>query len=95
MTDEFDDFARSLQSQIYEETRKAYGQVAFERWRKPLYVGVMHSPEGYGRIKGTCGDTMEIFLRIDGSRIGVAGLGGLGSQVAIAEHQHAGQQGRG
>ena len=31
MTDEFDDFARGLQTQILEETRKAYGQVAFER----------------------------------------------------------------
>jgi nitrogen fixation NifU-like protein len=69
MAEEFDDFARSLQSQIYEETREAYGQVAFERWRKPLYVGVMPNPEGYGRVTGTCGDTMEIFLRFEKGRV--------------------------
>jgi nitrogen fixation NifU-like protein len=69
MVDEFDDFARALQDQIYEETREAYGQVAFERWLRPLYVGVMPNPEGYGRVTGTCGDTMEIFLRFEKNRV--------------------------
>jgi nitrogen fixation NifU-like protein len=69
MTDEFDDFARALQSQIHEETREAYGQIAFERWLKPLYVGVMRDPDGYGRVTGTCGDTMEIFLRFEKDRV--------------------------
>jgi nitrogen fixation NifU-like protein len=59
MTDDFDDFTRGLQSQVYEETRKAYGQVAFERWLKPLYMGGMRDPDGYGRIIGTCGDRFE------------------------------------
>jgi nitrogen fixation NifU-like protein len=65
MSDDFDDFARELQNQIHEETRKTYGQVAFERWLKPLYVGVMDDPDGYGRVTGSCGDTMEIFLRFE------------------------------
>jgi nitrogen fixation protein NifU and related proteins len=65
MADELDDFVRALQDQIYEETKEAYGQVAFERWLKPLYVGVLPNPEGYGRLTGTCGDTMEIFLRFE------------------------------
>lgn len=65
MSDELDDFARELQNQIYEETRKTYGQVAFERWLKPLYVGVMDDPDGYARVTGSCGDTMEIFLRFE------------------------------
>jgi nitrogen fixation NifU-like protein len=69
MADEFDDFTRELQDQIYEETRKAYGQVAFERWLKPLYVGTMSDPDGYGRVTGTCGDTMEIFLRFGNQKV--------------------------
>jgi len=68
-TDEFDDFVTSLQSQINDETREAYGQVAFERWLKPLYMDGMHDPDGYGRITGTCGDTMEIFLRFEKDRV--------------------------
>lgn len=69
MAEEFDDFARSLQSQMYEETREAYGQVAFERWLRPLFVGDMRDPDGYGRVTGRCGDTMEIFLRFEGDRV--------------------------
>ncbi|MDD5205296.1 MAG: iron-sulfur cluster assembly scaffold protein [Desulfobacterales bacterium] len=69
MTDDFDDFTRGLQSQIYEETRKAYEQVAFERWLKPLYMGGMRDPDGYGRIIGTCGDRMEIFLKFEKDRV--------------------------
>jgi len=45
------------------------GQVAFERWLKPLYVGTMRNPDGYGRVTGTCGDTMEIFLRFEKDRV--------------------------
>jgi nitrogen fixation NifU-like protein len=69
VADEFDYFAKTLQNQINKETREAYGQVAFERWLKPLYVGVMPNPEGYGCVKGTCGDTMEIFLRFEKERV--------------------------
>jgi nitrogen fixation NifU-like protein len=69
MADEFDDFAKALQEQINEETREVYGQIAFERWLKPLHVGVLPNPEGYGRITGTCGDTMEIFLRFEDGRV--------------------------
>jgi nitrogen fixation NifU-like protein len=69
MTDELDNFARELQDQINEETREAYGQVAYERWLKPLYVGVMSDPDGYGRVTGTCGDTMEIYLSFEKGRV--------------------------
>jgi nitrogen fixation protein NifU and related proteins len=69
MADELDDFAKALQDQIYQETREAYGQVAFDRWLKPLYIGVLPNPEGYGRVTGTCGDTMEIFLEFETERV--------------------------
>jgi nitrogen fixation NifU-like protein len=69
MDDEFDDFARELQNQIYEETKEAYGPVAFDRWLHPKYMGAMKDPDGYGRVKGTCGDTMQIFLRFEGERV--------------------------
>jgi len=65
MADEFDDFTRALQDQIYEETRVAYGELAFERWLNPLYAGVIHDADGSGSITGTCGDTMEIFLKFE------------------------------
>ena len=46
-----------------------YGVPAFERWLKPLYRGALDDPDGYARVTGPCGDTMEIFLRFDKDRI--------------------------
>ncbi len=51
------------------ETRSAYGDVAFQRWLKPLYMGTMDNPDGYGRVKGTCGDTMQIFMKFEDDKV--------------------------
>lgn len=69
MTDKFDDFAVKLQDQILKETREAYGQMAFERWLSPLYLGALDNPDGHGRLTGSCGDTMEIFLKFERERV--------------------------
>ncbi len=72
MTEKLDDFLDALQLRIDEETRESYGQVAFERWREPLYMGIMENPDGCARITGSCGDTMQMFLRFDGEKVGEA-----------------------
>ena len=63
-----DDFVEDLQDQIYEETKAAYGDVAFERWMNPLYMGSIENPDGYGRVTGSCGDTMQIFLKFENDK---------------------------
>jgi nitrogen fixation NifU-like protein len=72
MNDRIDDFISGLQERIFEETRTAYGEVGFQRWRKPLYRGAMEDADGYGRLTGTCGDTMQIFLKLEKDRVKVA-----------------------
>ena len=69
MSSELDDFVQDLQNRIYDETREAYGDVAFERWLNPLYMGSIDNPDGYGRVTGSCGDTMQIFLKFKNDRI--------------------------
>jgi nitrogen fixation protein NifU and related proteins len=69
MTDDFDHFVQDLQNQIFEETRAAYGEVAFQRWLKPLHMGAIQDADGYGRVTGTCGDTIEIFLSFEKDRV--------------------------
>ena len=64
-----DDFLRELQEQIYEDTRRIYGEAVYARWRDPLYMGVIENLDGHGRIAGTCGDTMQIFLRFENERV--------------------------
>lgn len=67
--DELDDFVEKMQAKIFEETREDYGEVAFNRWLNPKYMGPMENPDGYARVKGSCGDTMEIFLRFENDKV--------------------------
>ena len=69
MSKDLDNFVKGLQNQIFEETRAAYGDVAFERWIKPLYMGGINNPDGYGRITGSCSDTMQIFLKFENDKV--------------------------
>ncbi|MGB2689489.1 MAG: iron-sulfur cluster assembly scaffold protein [Desulfobacterales bacterium] len=68
MSKDFDDFVEGLQDQIFKETRAVYGDIAFQRWLNPLYVGRINNPDGYGRVTGSCGDTMEIFLKFENGK---------------------------
>jgi nitrogen fixation NifU-like protein len=72
MGDELDDFVSGLQNQILEETRAEFGDVAFERWQNPLYAGAINNPDGHGRITGSCGDTMQIFLKFKKNKVKAA-----------------------
>lgn len=66
---DFDNFVNNLQEQIFDEARQAYGEKGFHRWRNPRFNGRMNCPDGYARITGECGDTMEIFLKFENDRV--------------------------
>jgi len=67
--DKLDIFIENLQGQIFEETKKAYGESGFKRWRNPLYCGRIENSDAHAKIKGQCGDTMEIFLKFGNHRV--------------------------
>lgn len=69
MMNDFDDFVNDLQNRIFDEAKEAYGEKGFQRWRNPLYNGRMASPDGYARVTGKCGDTMEIYLKFENNRV--------------------------
>jgi nitrogen fixation NifU-like protein len=65
-------FIEELKKEILEETKRAYGEKAFHRWMNPLYEGALANPDGYACLRGSCGDTMEIFLKFDGEHVSQA-----------------------
>ena len=69
MKNPMDDFVDKLQEQIFEETRKVYGEEVFNRWQNPRFMGRMTGASSVGRITGTCGDRMEIYLRIRNDKV--------------------------
>ncbi len=86
MSDELENFIDGLQNQIFEETRASYGNAAFERWLHPQYIGVIDNPDGYSRITGSCGDTMEIFIKFENGKVKEATFqtSGCGASVVCA-----------
>jgi nitrogen fixation NifU-like protein len=64
MNDPFEKFTDHLQQEINEEVIQTYGEQVYERWRNPRFRGQMERPTGYSRTTGSCGDTVEVFLRV-------------------------------
>ncbi|WP_372678608.1 iron-sulfur cluster assembly scaffold protein [Desulfosarcina sp.] len=69
MADHLDAFIENLQQRIFDETREAFGEVGFQRWRNPRYRGPLDAPDSRARVTGKCGDTMQIFLKFENNRV--------------------------
>jgi nitrogen fixation NifU-like protein len=65
----FDRMVEEIQRQIIEEERATYSQRVIEEYYSPKNLGRMSDPDAVGIVHGWCGDTMEIYLRMNGSRI--------------------------
>jgi len=60
---------KELEESVMQDMRKAYSEEAIDHFLNPRNLGQIESPDGFGRVTGPCGDTMEIYLRVDGGRI--------------------------
>jgi len=60
---------KELEESVVQDMRKAYCEEAIDHFLSPRNLGQIESPDGVGRVTGPCGDTMEIYLRVDGGRI--------------------------
>jgi NifU-like protein involved in Fe-S cluster formation len=72
MPDKLDEFVDDLQQQVIEEAREKYSESVVQRWVNAPGHGRMATPDGRARVTGPCGDSMEIFLRVEGRRIAEA-----------------------
>jgi len=69
MGSDFDKFADSLQKTILQQMAETYSRKVMEIFLNPKNIGQMDKPDGYGRVTGPCGDTMEIYLRVKDDKI--------------------------
>ncbi len=47
------------------QTESAYSETAIDHMRNPRNAGLINNADGQARITGPCGDTMEIWLRVN------------------------------
>jgi nitrogen fixation NifU-like protein len=69
MSDDFEKTVNELQASIMEDARKIYSGKVIERWLNPRNWGKMKNPDGFARVKGPCGDTMQISFKVKDQRI--------------------------
>jgi nitrogen fixation NifU-like protein len=61
-----------LQREIIEQERALYSDKVIGEAHNPRNLGRMSESDAHGLVRGWCGDTMEIYLRLDGDKIQVA-----------------------
>lgn len=78
------EFARDLQKKIIDDLKKIYSPKFLHHWQHPKNWGIMNDADGYAKITGPCGDTMEISIKIKGKKIETCTFDtdGCGSSIA-------------
>jgi len=69
MGDSLDEFVMQFQNEVLKQVKETYGEKVYERWLNPVYRGAIEDADGHARLKGSCQDTMEIFLQFEKNRV--------------------------
>lgn len=69
MSSDFDQAMEEMQAAIIDDARKTYSEKVIQRWINPRQMGEIRDPEAYGKVTGSCGDTVKIFMKIHKGRI--------------------------
>lgn len=66
---DYDRMLDELQREVAERERAVYSDVVLREAHNPRNMGRMGDADLHGVVHGWCGDTMEIFVCLDGERI--------------------------
>jgi nitrogen fixation NifU-like protein len=58
-----------MNRRILDEVRRVYSPQVVERFYNPRNPGAMADADGRARVKGPCGDTMEVWVKVEAGRI--------------------------
>jgi len=66
---DIDELAKRLETQVLEDARDVFSETVIEYAYNPRNAGEISDADGVGRITGTCGDTVQIQIRVEDERI--------------------------
>ncbi len=69
---------------VREELEKLYGKTVIDHALQPRNHGMISNADGFGRVTGPCGDTMEIWLKVRGNTIVAAAFSTDGCLTTLA-----------
>ena len=69
MSVDIDELAKRLETQLLEDAREVFSETVIEYAYNPRNMGEISDADGVGKITGTCGDTLQIQIRVGDRRI--------------------------
>ena len=60
---------KEMMELLFEKTKGLFSEKVIDYGTNPRNYGAIENPEGYAKITGPCGDTVEIFLRVKKGKI--------------------------
>jgi len=69
MSVDIDELAEKLENSVLEDAREVFSETVIEYAYDPRNVGEISDADGVGKITGTCGDTLQIQIRVENGRI--------------------------
>jgi len=69
MAQKFDDPFKELEQSVIEDMKEVYSEKTIDHFLNPRNLGEIAAPDGFGRVTGPCGDTMEIYLKVRDGKV--------------------------
>ena len=66
---DLDKMVEDIQSELDAEAEATFSKKVLNECKKPQNIGRMKNPDAVGIITGSCGDTMEFYLKVTGKKI--------------------------
>ncbi len=66
---DIDELAKRLETQVLEDAKEVFSETVIEYAYNPRNMGELRDANGVGKIMGTCGDTVQIQIRVEDERI--------------------------
>ena len=64
-----DDIKKIMETLLFKEIGHLYSEKVIDYGTNPRNCGILDRPDGYAKVTGPCGDTVEIFLRVRNEKI--------------------------
>jgi nitrogen fixation NifU-like protein len=69
MAQEFGDAFKEVEQAVMEDMKKVYSEKTIDHFLNPRNLDEIPVPDGFGRVTGLCGDTMEICLKVRDGKV--------------------------
>jgi nitrogen fixation NifU-like protein len=66
---DFEKMVEEIQSKVELDEETDFSKKVINEYRNPSNFGMIEGPDAVGVIKGPCGDTIKIMLKVENSRI--------------------------